>query len=709
MAEVKIDFAKNDNKAVSGITLSTGDVFTNLQEDLKWPDEAAEAYRKSCLSVLHKGLDIQRSISPGVTGLIVGYVQSGKTLSFTGVLALLADNGFKLAIILGGTKNNLLDQTIERLHVDLDVTKRNWKKVKIENDLAGLSRALISNNAPLVIYPLLKHHKHIRDFVNSLVEFGIEPSGLGNVVIIDDEADQASLNTLASKPSEIGETSSTYEQIVSLKAAFPLHIYYQYTATPQAPILIDIQDVLSPDFHYVLDPGIGYVGGIELFRDREHQIVEIPEMEVYHHTDNPLESCPKSLREAVCAFIIATLIHFEVKGHSEVISMMIHPDARHSGADKFFIWVEGLIDEWIQSLQEDFYKNGVIEEFAGVYQKIYAHAFPNLGVPEILSGNLESYLQVIEVKKIRGGASTINWRRLRSVIIVGGELLSRGYTVEGLVVTYMPRTTKSKTNADTLQQRARFFGYKANILDLIRLYLPDKLKEEFKEYVTDEIKIRNFLKSCETSEIAQTISQSTLMRPTRGNVLSSRYKQINLGKPKQFKTIDFECFDYNSSLIDSLMEVCHDRNEWDILNSGSESIDRTHRACFAKIEVVLALISNFKVRNVKDRQYKMSALHCLNQQMEDGETEVYVVDMAFRKECRERGGALKGTVVEINELFSGRSSNYVGDKALIHGEYLTVQIHKVSVLDFPEFGILKTLALFFPEEYHASFASTLLD
>ena len=355
MTEVTVDFSGKENSKSARISLNTGQVFTNLQEDLNWSDDVAEEYRKSCLSVLQKGLESQRLISPGVTGLIVGCVQSGKTLSFTGVLALLADNGFKLAIILGGTKNNLLEQTIERLHGDLDVTRRNWKKIKIEDDLAGIARTLISNNSPLVIYPLLKHHKHIRDFVNSLVEFGIDPSELKDVVIIDDEADQASLNTLASKTNVVGETSSTYEQIVSLKAAFPRHIYYQYTATPQAPILIDIQDVLSPDFHFVLDPGRGYVGGVELFRNREYQIEEIPEIEVYHHTDNPLETCPNSLREAVCVFMLATLIHFEVKGNSDVISMMVHPDARHSGSDKFFSWIEGLVDGWLQSLQETFY------------------------------------------------------------------------------------------------------------------------------------------------------------------------------------------------------------------------------------------------------------------------------------------------------------------------------------------------------------------
>lgn len=706
MTEVRIDFSYEADSNSGRTKIATGKVFSHLQEELNWSDEAAEEYRRSCLNVLKKGVECQNLKRSGVTGLIVGCVQSGKTLSFTGLLALLADNEYKLAIILGGTKNNLLEQTIERLHSDLDV-RRNWKNVKIEDELAGLSRALISNNSPLVIYPLLKHHKHIRDFIRSFNEFGLDPIELGDVIIIDDEADQASLNTLASKSTDIGETSSTYEQIVALKAAFPSHIYYQYTATPQAPILIDIQDVLSPDFHFVLDPGIGYVGGVELFRNREHQIEEIPEHEVYHHTDNPLESCPKSLRESVAVFILASLIHFEIKGDIDVISMMVHPDARHSGADKFSMWIEGLIEGWLQSLQEDFYKKEVIVEFAGIFQKIYAYSFPHLEIDKLLTENLGPYLQDVEIQKVRGGASNINWRRLRCVIIVGGELLSRGYTVEGLVVTYMPRTTKSKTNADTLQQRARFFGYKQSILDLIRLYLPDKLKEEFKEYVSDEIAIRDYLKTCETSEIAQTISQSELMRPTRGNVLSARYRQINLGKPRQFKRVDFDSFENNTRLIDRLLEVCNEMNSWELLNSGSESEDRKHRTCIIPLNLACELMSNFKVRDVKDRQYKMSALHCLNQQMSLGTREAYLVDMAFQKECRERSAVERQGAVEINQLFSGKSSNYGGDRTMIDEDLLSIQLHKVNVLGYPEFGIVKTLAIFFPEEYNASFASTL--
>lgn len=705
MTEVRIDFS-DETDSNSGLTqIATGRVFSNLQEDLNWSDEAAEEYRRSCLNVLKKGVECQNLKGSGVTGLIVGCVQSGKTLSFTGLLALLADNAYKLAIILGGTKNNLLEQTIDRLHSDLG-NRRNWKNVKIVDDLAGLSRALIANTH-LVIYPLLKHHKHIRDFIRSFEDFGLDPVELSDVIIIDDEADQASLNTLASKSTDIGETSSTYEQIVALKAAFPSHIYYQYTATPQAPILIDIQDVLSPDFHFVLDPGIGYVGGVELFRNREHQIEEIPENEVYHHTDNPLGSCPKSLRESVVVFILATLIHFEIKGAVDVISMMVHPDARHSGADKFSMWIEGLVESWLQSLQEDFYKKEVIEEFVSVYQKIYAYAFPHLEIDELLTENLEPYLQDVEIQKVRGGASNINWRRLRCVIIVGGELLSRGYTVEGLVVTYMSRTTKSKTNADTLQQRARFFGYKQSILDLIRLYLPEKLKEEFKEYVSDEIAIRDYLKTCETSEIAQTISQSELMRPTRGNVLSARYRQINLGKPRQFKRVDFDSFEHNGRLVDRLLEVCNEMNNWELLNSGSESEDRKHRTCIIPLNLAFELISTFKVRDVKDRQYKMSALHCLNQQMSLGTTKAYLVDMAFEKECRDRSAVERGGAVEINQLFSGKSSNYGGDRAMINEDLLSIQLHKINVLDYPEFGIVKTLAVFFPEEYNASFASTL--
>jgi hypothetical protein len=116
-------------------------------------------------------------------------------------------------------------------------------------------------------------------------------------LIIDDEADQAGLNNQVRR----NRRSPTYRQLLSLRDALPHHSYLQYTATPQAPLLINVIDVLSPRFAKVLTPGDGYVGGRELFLDRASQVREIPTTDI-GSAENPLVAPPETLLEAMRLF-----------------------------------------------------------------------------------------------------------------------------------------------------------------------------------------------------------------------------------------------------------------------------------------------------------------------------------------------------------------------------------------------------------------------
>ena len=204
------------------------------------------------------------------THLAVGYVQSGKTMSFTGVTALAKDNGYRVIIYLAGTKNNLLDQTSKRLRKDLigkNGANNDYYKIHANPTLADVDDIignLESIEKPIVLIPILKHYDHIlkvRQIVNDS-EFK-ELMANETVIIIDDEADQASLNSYGRRNSKYEEDSKsrTYDAILKLRADLPGNTYIQYTATPQANILISMQDLLSPKSHTLLTPGEGYVGG----------------------------------------------------------------------------------------------------------------------------------------------------------------------------------------------------------------------------------------------------------------------------------------------------------------------------------------------------------------------------------------------------------------------------------------------------------------
>ena len=172
-------------------------------------------------------------------------------------------------------------------------------------------------------------------------------------MIIDDEADQASLNTRARYNSRNNENdeSSTFRSIHYLRTSLQNHTFLQYTATPQAPLLIDILNSLSPEFYCVISPGKKYTGGSTFFgNNRQINCIEIiPEVEVYHHTRNPLDQPPDTFRLALIDFFIASTIILDIKdtrkilGKDEILSMMIHPSARTDAINLFYEWCKGFI------------------------------------------------------------------------------------------------------------------------------------------------------------------------------------------------------------------------------------------------------------------------------------------------------------------------------------------------------------------------------
>ena len=294
-----------------------------------------------------------------VTGLAVGYVQSGKTMSFTTLSTLAIDNGFRAIIYLAGTKNNLLEQTTKRLKKDLLTATDNRRHYKVYqnpvsegNSVNTIHNALKMRNRPAILITILKKEKYILELAKLFSSIDIR-SELGNngVLIIDDEADQASLNTYARSNSKSedwveDEYSSTYSSILKLKASLPNHSYVQYTATPQGPLLINLMDLLSPEFHVVLTPGKAYTGGKVFFLDNPDLIITIPPWEVYHHKNNPLTECPVSLINALQVYLIGVAIQVNILEKENFLSMMVHADRQTDASRKFHSWVGNIITNW---------------------------------------------------------------------------------------------------------------------------------------------------------------------------------------------------------------------------------------------------------------------------------------------------------------------------------------------------------------------------
>lgn len=516
--------------------------------DQKLPPNAFTAGETSVLNEARRILG--RCLPPAElagreTGLVVGYVQSGKTLSFETVISLARDNGFGLVIVLAGTKNNLRDQSEGRLASDLGIDEgEDWEmypNASTDEHLASISRTLDQwkkrkdrNNGVLIT--VLKHGGRI-DALSAL----LAKAPLANVptLVIDDESDQASLNTQAATIRKgrvpVKPRSTVHESICQLRDKLPHHSYLQYTATPQANLLLSRVDTLNASFAEVVTPGDEYCGGKAFFAENNGLVVEIPAADI-PPAGSPVVDAPGTLLRAIRCFLLAAAHHSMTRpaGRRGNRSMMIHPAVAQKAHGDYWKVVNramtGLrtfIDARLQHRPDD-----VAELFAGEYASL-KKTFPSIGpLRELLlalSEDVFPALSWVQINGTKDAVKNVEWRRKPYWILIGGMNLDRGYTVEGLCVTYMPRALGGSPAADTLQQRARFFGYKRAYLGLCRVFLPRTVRTAFEEYVKHEEAVRRSLEECRgqpLKEWRRALLLNDRLSPTRANVIGLKTKRV---------------------------------------------------------------------------------------------------------------------------------------------------------------------------------------
>ena len=299
------------------------------------------------------------------TGLVIGKIQSGKTMSFTSLINLANDNDFKVIFVISGRTNLLLNQTRDRLKKDLlndndnnykflkfdfgeenkkSELKNNRDRVKLrkKRELIKDIKDVLKRGKKTLIIPILKHQGHIRNFANifsdSEIKIYLRTKG---VLIIDDEADQASLNTQERKNNRKGtfDESAIFNSLKQLKDSLPNHSFIQYTATPLANLLIDQYNILSPKWHVILNPGDDYTGGKEFFKNKGEYVrpikIEYDNDFQYPPDTSHLENPPKSLINSIKEFLILSALksyydELKYKGLKtpkdfKKATMLIHP------------------------------------------------------------------------------------------------------------------------------------------------------------------------------------------------------------------------------------------------------------------------------------------------------------------------------------------------------------------------------------------------
>ncbi|MGD1217519.1 Z1 domain-containing protein [Streptomyces krungchingensis] len=512
-----------------------------------WNDAAVSGLDEAAHAVVERLADPTRDDPYGARGLVVGYVQSGKTANFTGVIAKAVDAGYRLVIVLGGTLNLLRGQTQRRLDMELigqenilgaadpddpdalvgidyqddedwpakfvsfgarpsvlgsfdieRLTSRDRDYMALERGISALQFDKADPTRPLNdpanlhtararVMVVKKNKSVLEKLVTDLKKFG---PILGEIpaLIIDDESDQASVNTTDPKKWEDGKVTRTAinGQISKLLKLLPRAQYVGYTATPFANVFIDPgdeEDLFPRDFLISLPRPTDYMG-VQDFHDLDAVDDDEGEAEK-RHVRGIHDSTGDRLQEALDAFVLTGALklyreeHGVPSGPFRHHTMLVHESVRMAEHTALALRINTM---WhnaaytgpeghtrLASLFErDFrtYADGSLPTPA-----TYADLKPYVSRARRLINQGGSPVMVINGESERDYAQPdLDFDRTPNVwkILVGGTKLSRGFTVEGLTITYYRRTTQQ---ADTLMQMGRWFGFRPGYRDLVRLYI----------------------------------------------------------------------------------------------------------------------------------------------------------------------------------------------------------------------------------------------
>ena len=459
-------------------------------------------------------------------GMVMGHVQSGKTTNYAALICKAADAGYKIVILLAGITNSLRAQTQERLdetfigkvsvfsptvQADLPITSFGTGRFPAygtsrDNDFSKTAASTYGVTLSALREPIIFVTKKNKSTLERLRDW-LKDQNRGApitepLLLIDDEADNASINTSAN-PDRVTAINRAIREILHL---FQRSSYVGYTATPFANIFIDpdteddmLQDDLFPrHFIKALDPPSSYVGASRVFEaegDLRTTMVRVVEdyqdiLPLKHKRDHELHLLPPSMKEAIRVFLLTRAIRI-LRGHGDKhCSMMINVSRFNDVQER----IHGLVYSYLVGLRNSLTVNAGlplsrisdknIEDLSESFHREFRET--GYSFSRILKGLVEAANSVsVTTVNMRGGTLDYSGHKDGGlhVVAIGGLALSRGLTLEGLTVSYILRNTAA---SDTLMQMARWFGYRTDYEDICRLYLPDSSLSHY-EYVEEAI------------------------------------------------------------------------------------------------------------------------------------------------------------------------------------------------------------------------------
>jgi hypothetical protein len=508
-----------------------------------WPEESVASLSRATKQVVERLGDPQSPSAHAARGLVVGYVQSGKTANFTGVIARAVDAGYRLIIVLTGMTRILREQTQRRLDRQLigrellkgvatgefeyehapdwdkfiayggrpsEQLSVDWRRLTtLAQDYRRLGTGISALHfervdpsepanspanlraAPARLVVAMKHRTPLDALLKDLRQVARAGFNISEIptLIIDDESDQASVNTKRPTRGDVRARTAINKRIVELLDSLPRAQYVGYTATPFANVFVDPNDKLGifpKDFIIGLERPHGYMGASD-YHDFGPPAPGLPRNEKVHvRSVTGGDLADDNLRKALDSYFLSGAIKLfrAADPHTEIATrhhtMLVHTSHRVPDHKLMREQLLELIETGGYDTGSAFSRlSDLLRDDFRRYSRVRAPGLPFPASLEMLLPYLEQcWDRVVDTGP--GPALIVNGEKefenetpdfdRESVwkIVVGGTKLSRGYTVEGLTVSYYRRTARA---ADTLMQMGRWFGFRQNYQDLMRLFI----------------------------------------------------------------------------------------------------------------------------------------------------------------------------------------------------------------------------------------------
>lgn len=619
-------------------------------------------------------------------GLAIGKVQSGKTSNYISLTALAFDNGYDIVIIFGGTTNVLLQQTYERILDNFDVVKRRDERcltvVSTSNNFNNYSAEDIENlhrSGKKIIITALKSYGRIQQVVSILKKANLYNKP---ILIIDDEGDQASLNGAVKR----NKTTTTYREFVNLFNELTFSTFISVTATPQANLLIDIGDTLSPDFCELISPGKLYSGASTFHYDKKTEYISIiPDNENIMLDEN--DGIPESFLRAISTFFVGGVIK-KMRGYNSNHSMLIHPSSKLVDHRQVANKLTAVLNQ---------YKGYCTSEEEEIFDSF--KRFIQLGYEELSSTVKEKYdfEEIVNTLKtdffdcktqVLNGENDVNilsYDDFKYIIVIGGAMVERGLTVKNLAVTYIVRTNKGKENADTVLQRSRWFGYRISkgmsYLDLCRVFMTESIAEGFYNLKLNEDSIWENIKFGQRNgiplkQLARVFELDPHFNPTRRNVVP--YLEIyKFGKWSSQRSIKNMM---DPEIINQGLKEFLNNYEYEIIHYPTFDCqlykDIDFELFYSKI--INQYYNNEDIRF--DKKYMQAAMQLLRQENKPVVLDIMIMRIGqneYRKIFED---------LTIDNIFQGSNGqpeepNYYPGDSKLYPDRVQLQIHNVKMLD----------------------------